>query len=80
MGSSFCYSIVQVDQFDFFPWTLKYDYFSCCCSTFFKTHPFEQAFGPVLSKFKTFRLLLSPYSIKDFATTVTIEKVAFPPL
>ena len=80
MGFNFCHNIVQVDQLGFFPCTLRYDYFSCCYRTYFKTHPFEKFWVECFPNFKTFRLSLSPCSIKTFANTIAIEKVACPPL
>ena len=75
MRFNFCYNIVQVDKFGFFPCTLRYDYFPVVVARFLKPIRLNKLWAQSFPNFKTFRLLLSPRSIKAFATAIAIKKV-----
>lgn len=81
LGFSFCYNIVQVDRFNFFPWTLMCHVTFPIVATRFLKPIRPISFGP--NPFQILRILgnsLSPCSMKAFATVIAIEKVACPPL
>ena len=73
------FNIVQVDQFGFFRAPSGMITFPVVAARFLKPIRLNKLWTQSFPNFKTFRLSLSPCSIKVFAIAIAIKKVAFPP-